>query len=52
MTSIRLVVNPDTFSIENAKRAFMSASLYGINVDMAVINKIMPVTRKFRSLLY
>ena len=42
MTSIRLVVNPDTFSIENAKRAFMSASLYGINVDMAVINKIMP----------
>ncbi len=41
-TSIRLVANPDTFSIENAKRAFMSANLYGINVDMAVINKIMP----------
>jgi arsenite-transporting ATPase len=41
MTSIRLVANPDTFSIENAKRALMSASLYGINVDMAVINKIM-----------
>ena len=40
-TSIRLVANPDTFSIENAKRALMSASLYGINVDMAVINKIM-----------
>src|ERR671933_1007227 len=42
ITSIRLVANPDTFSIENAKRAFMSASLYGINVDMAIINKIMP----------
>jgi arsenite/tail-anchored protein-transporting ATPase len=42
MTSIRLVTNPDTFSIENAKRAFMSASLYGINVDLAIINKIMP----------
>ncbi len=42
ITSIRLVANPDTFSIENAKRAFMSANLYGINVDMAVINKIMP----------
>jgi arsenite-transporting ATPase len=42
MTSIRLVANPDTFSIENAKRAFMSASLYGINVDLAIINKIMP----------
>jgi arsenite-transporting ATPase len=40
-TSIRLVANPDTFSIENAKRALMSASLYGINVDLAVINKIM-----------
>jgi len=40
-TSIRLVANPDTFSIENAKRALMSSSLYGINVDMAVINKIM-----------
>jgi arsenite-transporting ATPase len=42
ITSIRLVANPDTFSIENAKRAFVSASLYGINVDLAVINKIMP----------
>jgi arsenite-transporting ATPase len=40
-TSIRLVANPDTFSIENAKRSLMSASLYGINVDMAVVNKIM-----------
>jgi arsenite-transporting ATPase len=42
VTSIRLVANPDTFSIENAKRTFMSASLYGINVDLAIINKIMP----------
>lgn len=41
VTSIRLIANPDTFSIENAKRALMSASLYGINVDMAVVNKIM-----------
>ena len=41
-TSLRLVSNPDTFSIENAKRALMSASLFGINVDLAVINKIMP----------
>jgi arsenite-transporting ATPase len=42
ITSIRLVANPDTFSIENAKRAFMSASLYGINVDLAIINKVIP----------
>ncbi|MFQ5969454.1 MAG: ArsA family ATPase [Nitrososphaerales archaeon] len=41
-TSIRLVANPDSFSIENAKRALMSANLYGINVDIAIINKIMP----------
>lgn len=41
VTSIRLVANPDTFSIENAKRALMSASLYGINVDLAIVNKIM-----------
>ena len=42
ITSLRLVVNPDSFSIENAKRAFMAACLYGINTDLAVINKILP----------
>lgn len=42
ITSIRLIANPDTFSIENAKRALMYANLYGINVDLAIINKIMP----------
>ncbi len=41
-TSIRLVANPDMFSIENAKRALMSANLFGLNVDLAVINKIIP----------
>ena len=41
-TSLRLVANPDTFSIENAKRAFVSASLYSINVDLAIINKVLP----------
>ena len=42
ITSMRLVANPDTFSIENAKRALMSASLYDINVDLAIVNKIVP----------
>jgi len=42
VTSLRLIANPDTFSIENAKRSLMSASLYGINVDLVIINKIMP----------
>src|SRR5919112_454605 len=42
VTSLRLVANPDTFSIENAKRALTSANPYGINVDLVIINKIMP----------
>jgi arsenite/tail-anchored protein-transporting ATPase len=42
ITSLRLIINPDTFSIENAKRALMSANLYGINVDTVIINKIFP----------
>jgi arsenite-transporting ATPase len=44
ITSIRVVANPDTFSIENAKRTLMSANLYGINVDMVIINKIIPTS--------
>ncbi len=43
VTSVRLLANPDTFSIENAKRTLMSANLYGINVDLVIINKIMPM---------
>jgi arsenite-transporting ATPase len=42
VTSLRLVSNADTFSMENAKRTLVSANLYGINVDMIIINKIMP----------
>jgi arsenite-transporting ATPase len=42
ITSLRLVANADTFSMENAKRTLMSANLYGINVDLIIINKIMP----------
>lgn len=42
LTSVRLVANPDLFSIENAKRSLMAANLFGLNVDLAVINKIMP----------
>ncbi len=45
ITSIRLVANPDSFSIENAKRSLMLANLYGINVDLAVINKIWPAAK-------
>ncbi len=45
VTSLRLVVNADSFSMENAKRTLMSANLYGINVDMIIVNKILSQIR-------
>lgn len=45
------MANADSFSMENAKRTLMSANLYGINVDMIIINKIMPQTRSEDSFL-
>ena len=41
-TSLRLVANPDFFSIENLRRTYMVANLYNVNVDLAVINKVIP----------
>lgn len=40
IASLRLVTNNDMFSLKNAKRALMSASLFGINVDLVLINKV------------
>ena len=42
VTSVRLIANPDFFSLSNAKRTYMLVSLYGINVDLAIINKVLP----------
>ncbi len=42
ITSLRVIANPDAFSIENTRRTLMLSSLYGINVDLAIINKIIP----------
>lgn len=44
ITSLRLVSNPDSFSINNMRRTFITSNLYGINVDLAVINKVLPET--------
>lgn len=44
--SLRLIVNPDLFSIENAKRTFIQASIYDINTDLVIINKVLPNTIK------
>lgn len=40
IASLRLVTNTDMFSLKNAKRALMSASLFGINIDLVLINKV------------
>lgn len=42
ITSLRIVMNPDAFSIENAKRTLVQASIYGLNTDLVFINKIYP----------
>jgi len=42
-SSLRLVANPDSFSISNLRRTYMTASLYGINTDLAIINKVLPL---------
>jgi arsenite-transporting ATPase len=42
ITSLRLISNPDSFSINNMRRAFITSNLYGINVDLAIINKVLP----------
>jgi arsenite-transporting ATPase len=42
ISSLRLVVNLDAFSIANTRRALLLSNLYGINVDLIIINKILP----------
>ncbi len=42
IASLRIVMNPDSFSIENAKRTLMQASVYGLNTDLVFVNKIFP----------
>jgi len=40
VASLRLIANPDSFSIENLKRSLLQACIYGINTDLTIINKI------------
>jgi len=42
ITSIRLVANPDSFSIGNIRRTYVQSTLYGLNTDLIIINKILP----------
>jgi len=42
VTSIRLIANPDSFSIGNIKRTFVQAAIYGLNTDLIILNKVLP----------
>lgn len=44
VTSLRLIANPEAFSIQNLKRTYLLANLYDINVDLAVMNKVIPAS--------
>ena len=42
VTSLRLVANPDAFSIQNMRRTHLLANLYNVNVDLGIMNKVIP----------
>lgn len=42
ITSLRLITNPDSFSVANTRRTYIQAALYGLNTDLIIINKILP----------
>ena len=42
VTSLRLIANPNAFSIENLRRTHLLSNLYDINVDLAIMNKVIP----------
>lgn len=42
VTSVRLVTNPDSFSINNTRRTYIQAVLYGLNPDLIIVNKVLP----------
>jgi arsenite-transporting ATPase len=42
ITSVRLVANPDSFSIGNVRRTFIQSSIYGLNTDLIIMNKVLP----------
>jgi arsenite-transporting ATPase len=41
-TSARLVVNPARVVVEEARRSFAYLSLYGVNTDAVLVNRVMP----------
>ncbi len=44
-TSIRLVMNPEKMVIKESQRALTYLSMYGMTVDMVIVNKILPTDK-------
>ena len=42
ITSVRLVTNPERMVIKETQRAFMYFALYGLCVDLVIVNRILP----------
>ncbi|MFN3535284.1 MAG: TRC40/GET3/ArsA family transport-energizing ATPase, partial [Desulfatiglandales bacterium] len=43
ITSVRLVTNPEKIVLKETLRAFMYLNLYKINVDLVILNRILPL---------
>lgn len=41
-TSLRVIATPDTAGIQSMQRTHLLAQLYGVNVDLAIVNKVIP----------
>jgi len=42
MTSVRLVTNPEKMVVRETQRAFMYFCMYGLTVDLIVVNRVLP----------
>ncbi len=42
ITSVRLVSNPEKMVLKESQRAFMYFTLFGVNVDAIIVNKVIP----------
>ncbi len=42
ITSVRLVTNPERMVIKETQRAFMYFALYGLCVDLVIVNRVLP----------
>jgi arsenite-transporting ATPase len=41
-TSVRLVTNPEKMVVQETKRAMLYFSMYGMNIDAVIVNRVLP----------